>query len=280
VDGFANAAFRFRGTGASPRAHGPDWLAVPDAPTAEAYVSLGWDPGRVGICGHPRWDEVRLSAKAMAARDRRAMRQRLFPLCAPERPVVLFAAEISEGLDPGQYRRSPAYTLEGGPGSQGRTEIVLDEFLDAAAALRPEPYLVLRLHPKQGPDSLVAYRAAFDQISSGGDPLEILYASDAVVGMTSMLLQEAALLGRATLSIVPREEEKAWLPTIAMGITPCASRRPEVREGLGRAVAGRRSEAALRFAAAGDSGCAGAVAAWLARIAEGRGRAPAGARTG
>ena len=53
----------------------------------------------------------------------------------------------------------------------------------------------------------------FDYFSQKELPLEVVYASDLVVGMTSMLLYEAALMGKVCLSIMPRSIEKAWLPS-------------------------------------------------------------------
>lgn len=72
----------------------------------------------------------------------------------------------------------------------------------------------------------------FDFISSGGSPLELIYAADLVVGLTSMLLLEAALLGKPTLSIVPRRGEMDFLPTIRMGITPCVTTREQLSSAL------------------------------------------------
>lgn len=228
VDGPANPAYRFRGEGEGPLVHAPDRILVPDADTASAFSALGYPATAIDICGHPQWDRMRRAAAALAPGEGYELRRRLFPDCDPGRPVVVFAAEISTGLDPAQYLRSPEYTLTGNPGSSGRTEIVLDEFLAASGRLPVKPYLVLRLHPKQGPGDLAAYRDAFDLVSSGGQPVELIRAADAIVGMSSMLLQEAAILGRPTLSILPRESEKAWLPGIAAGATPCATRSAEV----------------------------------------------------
>jgi len=47
--------------------------------------------------------------------------------------------------------------------------------------------------------------------------------------MTTMLLIEAAIMGKPTLSIVPRSDEKRSLPTIMAGITPCVTTREELR---------------------------------------------------
>jgi hypothetical protein len=40
---------------------------------------------------------------------------------------------------------------------------------------------------------------------------------------------EAAIMGRSTLSIVPRIAEKQSLPTIMAGITPCVTTREELQ---------------------------------------------------
>ena len=72
----------------------------------------------------------------------------------------------------------------------------------------------------------------FDEVSKGGSALETVYSTDVVVGMTSMLLFEAALLGKQTLAILPRISEKKWLPADADGIIPCVFTRDDVRKKL------------------------------------------------
>lgn len=232
VDAPSNAAHRFRGRGASALAHAPDWLVVPDRETQGAYTDLGFPAGRVAVCGHPQHDHVLAVKGALDREDRNALRRRLFPGLAADRPVVTFVAEVSTGLDPGQYARSKEYTLSGRGDRPERTLIVLEEFLDAISVVAAEAYLVLRLHPKNAADEFAAYRDAFARVSAGGSPLELVYASDLVAGMTSMLLQEAALLGSKTLSIVPRVVEREWLPTIRQGITPCVTNRSDLIRAL------------------------------------------------
>jgi hypothetical protein len=88
----------------------------------------------------------------------------------------------------------------------------------------------LRLHPKNDREEFTEYLSSFDQISEGGSSLEFIFCADLVVGMTSMILTEAALLGRPTVSIVPRRIERDWLPTIAMGVTKSCTTRAEILE--------------------------------------------------
>ena len=230
VDAAANAEFRFRGRSAAALAHAPDRLLVPDADTAAGYVALGYDAERVTAVGHPHHDAVRAKAAELAARDRDAMRRELFPGLADGRPVVVFVAEISTGLDPAQFLRSDDYTLTGTRGSDGRTEIVIEELLNATAAHDPAPYLVLRLHPKHMPAEYADYEHGFALFSRDEPPLELIYAADAVVGMTSSLLIEAAVMGQRTLALVPRALELAWLPSSVP--IPGATTRDELASGL------------------------------------------------
>ena len=234
VDARINAAYRFRGRADSPLALAPDWLLVPDQTTAGDYVALGFPPEKVVACGHPHWDQVRRQARRWQRENREALRRRLLPHRPPGRKVIVFAAEISTGFTPGRFRRSPQYTLRGRGGRHERTAIVLEEVLDALKSVRPRPWFVLRLHPKNRPEEFADYRREIDQVSQGGDPLPLLHAADLVVGLTTMLLLEAALMGRPTLSVVPRAREKDWLPSAACGITPCAHTPAQVQSLLYR----------------------------------------------
>ncbi len=266
VDAYANASYRFRGKSADPLAHAPEWLLVPDAETKRAFQDLGHGGGKIRVCGHPQYDRVREAAARFAERGRASLRKSLMPGCGAGQRAVVFLSELSTGLCPEQFRRSPAYTLKGRGERDGRTEIVLEEFLDALAESSKPVYRVLRLHPKNTRAELVPYLKEFDLVSDSGSPLELVYAADLVVGMTTNLMLEAALLGRPTLSIVPREEERAWLPTIAAGVTPCAVTRVEIRAALARAL--ERPEGALTdvIERLMPAGCVGRVADFLCEL--------------
>jgi hypothetical protein len=241
VDAIANAAERFRGRSGDPLQHAPDWLVVPDQATADAFCELGFPSDRIRVCGHPHYDEL-LERRSVSSDARRArQRKRWFPVASADARVVVFVAEISQGLNSAQYQRSAEFTLRGGPDSEDRTEVVLDEFLAAIEGLLTRPYLVLRLHPKQRPDDLPRHRPAFDFVSQSEPGIEIVEAADAVVGMTSMLLIEAAIVGRPTLSIVPRPAERLWLGRAGVDAIPSAATREEIQQLLPRVVAGNMS---------------------------------------
>jgi hypothetical protein len=241
VDNAANADFRFRGHGDDPLAHAPDFLLLSDDLARRNYAALGFTPDRIVVCGHPYFDAVREAGFLLAKEGRGVLRSRLFP-DAGSRPVVVFLGEISSGLNPGQFTKSTDYTLHGRGQSVVRTEIVIEEFLDAAATMKRRPYLVLRPHPKNTDAELGSYYSEFDKISRSGGSLGSVFAADLVVGMSTSLLVEASLLGRPTLSIVPRLREREWLPTTAAGITPCVHRREEIASAMAVGLSGSEAD--------------------------------------
>ena len=232
VDAFMNAPYRFRGCAEDAMAYAPNWIIVPDKWTKQEFVDLGFPGEKAIVCGHPQYDFVRHKAKELEGKDKKELRSLFFPEAPEGKIVAVFAAEISGGLNPEQFLLSGEYTLFGRGGSKKRTDIVLEELLGAIAFLPERPYLVLRLHPKNELSEFAEYVENFDQISRNQPVLDMIFASDCVIGMTSMLLLEAALLGKPTFSIVPKKEEGDWLPSIRAGLTVCVSTRDEIRISL------------------------------------------------
>ncbi len=255
VDGPASAEHRFRGRGDGPLAFAPERLLVPDALTRRRYAALGFAAERIADCGHPHYDRVRAAGRELAKQGRDAVRARALPGAPAGQPVVVFLAEVSHGLVAEAFRRGDDYTLLGRGGSDERTRVVLEEVLDALAPARPRPYVVLRLHPKNRPDEFVAYRREIDFVSHGGAALDVAFAADVVIGMTTILLFEAAIVGTPTLSVVPRAVEAEWLTGIGLGVVPCVHDRARLRALLPDAVAepkrlaGTPAEKVIQFGA-------------------------------
>lgn len=238
IDSPANSAYRFRGETDDPLAHAPDWLWCPDDANAAEFVALGAEPSRVEVVGHPNDDRLAARATELAGIDRNALRRELFGAGA-RRFVIAFVSEISNGLEPMQYRRQPDYTLTGRGGRDLRTEIVVEELLDAVNVLAcPRPYLILRRHPKETAADLAGLADEFNIVSTGGDPHALIVAADLVVGMTTMLLAEAQLLGTPTLAILPRLSERAWLAPLRDGRIPAVADRAALRAALSDLLGG------------------------------------------
>ena len=232
VDMLVNADRRFRGGGDDPLAHAPDWLAVPDPTTKGRFAAIGFPAGRIVCCGHPHFDVVRARRAAFEACSRAQMRRELLPSVAEDRPILVFLAEGIDRLNPAASKIEPDSVLRGSGATDDRTTVVLEEVLAAVAPLDPPPYVVLRLHPKNGRDDYAEQEAKVDLVSYSDDPLPLLWCADLLVGMTTFLLVEAYLLGRPTLSVLPCIDEAIWLPTTAAGVTPVVSTPAALAERL------------------------------------------------
>lgn len=230
VDGPSHAADRFSGRTGRADGHAPDRILVPDAATEASFRALGFASARVAIAGHPQFDRIRSERARLDAEGRAAVRRRLFPGLPAARPLVVFLSEISDGMAPELYRRAPHWTLAGRGDSPFRTQVALEEFLDASAGLGW--HRVLRLHPKDRESDYDTYRAELDTISSGGAPYDLAFAADLVVGMSTFLLVEATILGRPTLSILPDRAQAAWLPSAGAGFTRVIDRRADLAAAL------------------------------------------------
>lgn len=226
VDGPSHVVDRFRGRTTRADAHAPDRIVVPDQPTAAAFRAAGFPAGRIAVAGHPQFDRVRAERRRLETEGREAVRRRVVPDAASDARIALFVAELSDGMAPELYRHAPHWTLSGRGTSPLRTQIAIEEFLDASAGLGL--HLILRLHPKNRPEEYAAYRGEFASFSAGGLAYDLAFAADLVVGMTTFLLVEAVLLGRPTLSILPDPAQAVWLPSAVAGLTPTVSRRPDI----------------------------------------------------
>ena len=276
IDGPANADRRFRGRGDTPLTHLTDWLLVTDETVRAAYMALGVDPARIRVVGNPAFDRVRDTRDALAAKGRAAVRREVFPDLPEDGPLILFLAELSDGLDPAQFRRGPDYSLHGRGGADGRTEIVLEELLDAAARVAPDAHVALRLHPKTPAGLYAAYDAEIAAVSAGGSAHAAAFAADLVVGLSTSLLAEAAVMGCAVLSVLPRNSEVQWLTGGENGPVPHVTTRDALCGALAHALTDPAGFMAARAAAAPRFAAAGRIARALTAVARNEPPAPDG----
>ena len=232
VDGLGNFANRFSGGTDQPFHYRPDFLLLPDIKSGDWAERLGFPRQQIVIAGNPYYDWI-LEKRKDVVRNH----------FTPPRTVGFFAEPLG-GLNSTQFYKSEEYTLEGWGKSVGRNEIVLEEWIEAMRPWRSSIKQVLRLHPKNQADDFLDYHKYFDSISQGGESLKVIAECDLVVGETSIVLLEAALLGRPTLSIVPRVLERDWLSSIGWGMTPSVSTRAELEQQVQAFMTGKQKPSA------------------------------------
>jgi hypothetical protein len=171
-------------------------------------------------------------------RSRKRSFEKTLPRPFRERPLWVFVAEGFDQLQPSASLRSHDYTLSGRGDSDWRTGIVLEEILDAVNDFVPKPEIIVRLHPKS---SIRDFKLWEEEVkfNDDADPLaSCIWGADAVLGMTSMLMVEAAILGRPVLSVLPREIERDWLGPLASGRIHYVTDRAKLRAALGKIARG------------------------------------------
>lgn len=232
VDMAVDASLRFQGRTKNALEYAPEYLFVADADTQQAFQDIGFPADHIVVCGHPAYDRVRNRARELEGQDVAAFRSGILGQDPAPRPVWLFAAEHSDGCEYSRMHRNSDYTLHGRGRSDRRVDIVLDEILDVAASLNPRPFLILRLHPKNTREEFLTYWSEVDFISDEGEPFDLLWACDLVIGLNSILLMEAVHMQRPTLSVVTRDEERRWTPSVVQGLTPCVNTKVELFDKL------------------------------------------------
>jgi hypothetical protein len=191
VDNWVNYAGRFD-TGGVPFSILPDVIAVVDEGMRSSLESAGCDPACLVVVGHPALEQLALDHGEIDPDFRRRVG-------ADENELlVLWAAD-------GIYHGSPAEYPQ--PRETGYAdEDLLDrsvEALNLLAVTRPVR-LVLRRHPASPDPSLprlLELRAHFPWVLGDELPkLPTLLASDVVLGGSSMILLEAATVGKPVAS--------------------------------------------------------------------------------
>ena len=224
VDMFCNADNRFRGNSDDAFKYCPDELFLPDDGTKNQFLDLGAPAQKFTVVGNPAYKN--------ALDFREKMEQsgliRETGSLDKTRLRVLFVAEGWDKLNLDASRKNSNYSLHGRGGSDFRTIIAMEELVDSLARADMKCHITLRLHPNSEYADFMDIAQEFDDVSRGGNVYEICWGVDLVVGMASMLLLEAALLGLPTLSILPDSSEKRWMPNLNIGPTTCVSSREEL----------------------------------------------------
>lgn len=202
VDMWSYYRERFSTPGSAALDRLPSLIAVMDARARREAVAAGIPADRLVVTGQPHLEAVARRGRSPAvARAARRWRQRW---ARRGRRLVLFASEaVARDFSPG------------GPRDRGYTEKrVLRELLSACGEAFD---VVVKMHPQntlrdvfqKGPVAFV----------KNVPPDVCVEAVDVVVGMTSMLLLEAALMGKPTISFQPGLTGKDFFVGNRVGLT-------------------------------------------------------------
>jgi len=186
----------------------PDRIAVMDDNAAEQMASMGIDRSRLVVTGQPAFDVLPAVRAAFSDGRREELRRRL----AGDGRLVVFVSQPLSSL----YR-----DITGNPCHLGYDEdAVLEQLCDSLAGLSDGGpiNLCILLHPRE-PAHRFSDKARSDlkgvtiKVLKDVSPHEAVMSADLVVGMTSMLLVEACLLGCPVVSLQPGLKGDDPLPT-------------------------------------------------------------------
>ena len=216
----------------------PTKVAVMDRLAFDEAVEVGLPESALAITGQPHLEALAKTYRSPAAIVRAAaLRSRWL------------GAEAARGRTRLVLFMSEAVARDFGPDSPyypGYTEIdALEGVIEAVASIEEHTGLnvvvVAKLHPEESPETFhmgpIATKRGVNVVTDEAAPVCVL-AADLVVGMTSMVLLEALIAGKPTISFQPGAgAEDAFVGT-RMGVVPTASSSGELASVLQSSLQG------------------------------------------
>ncbi len=220
VDMMANYKFRFSGNSSDPLFYKPDKLIVTDENTKLKFINIGFEKENIFTCLHPQEERIKKLRESF-------LKQKIEKTKINQR--WLFVSESSDILNPKESFLSNDFTLRGRGKCNWRTGIVLEEIIDTIKTFNPKPELVLRMHPKNIKKQFIDWsnEFIFDEIQ---DPLQSVWQSDVILGMSSNLLVEAMHLGKPVFSVLTRAIEKEWMNELKMDYIYSVHKRKDLHK--------------------------------------------------
>lgn len=204
----------------------PSWIAVPDDSALAGAIAEGLPESRLVVTGNPHYETLVQRYHRFDREERLAFRERVG--VPRQATVALFASQPIRAL----YGRSLGY-------DEAEVLVLVRDAMEQVAGWLGHPViLAVRAHPREaqttfpGSTSKVALRSAV-----GDDGLAWALASDLVIGMTSALLLQAALLGARVVSVQPNLAGADPLPSNQLGLSDPVYQPGDVASVLYRALA-------------------------------------------
>jgi hypothetical protein len=188
----------------------PDKIAVIDRVARDAMIASGCPEHLLLVTGNPAFDCLR----SLRGVPRDETRARL----APSSALVLFVSEPHSVNYPTGSPRALGFT-------EGEVLSLTLAALEEIGSARGEKFTVaIKLHPTEAPEAVgevLGRVLSYTHVSAAvidEQRYEVVAASDVVVGMTSLLLYEAALMGRSVVSIQPNRLQRNDMTDFCPGI--------------------------------------------------------------
>jgi len=226
VDSWYNASNRFKGKTKDSLFYIPDEIFVPDMKTFKEFEEIGVPTEILTLIGNPLFKKVFDWKDSFIHKVK--TKESFFQNAEEEDLIITFISEGWDRLNIETSRKTNNYKFHGTTNSDFRSIIIMEELIDSLARTKTKAHTVLRIHPNSDIKDFMPVSKSFNQISIYEDAYDLCMYSNVVVGMTSMLLLEAALLGKPTLSILPQEKEKSWMPNIEYGPTSTVTSKEEL----------------------------------------------------
>lgn len=194
IDACINAEKRFRGHTDDPLFYAPDYLFVTEDATAKAFSDLGFNSAHIFVVGNPRYDFVDKRASTLIKKNR-------------QKKSILFLADPIEPRIGRNYKHSH---FEASTAQDIRSFVILDFLLHQHSLCT----LMIKLHPRNSADEFKKYKDLAHIYEGEGLGIDLAFQADIVIGTTTSLLVESAIIGVPTISVLLTPEERTWLPQI------------------------------------------------------------------
>lgn len=213
----------------------PSRIGVMEPFALEQAVQAGLPRDRLVITGQPYLEALIAQARRPELlSEARALRKQWLQTAhaGAGAPLILFASE--------RYPENPGVPVPSFPDytETEALEGLIQALIQMTKANRSfRPTLVVKLHPKESLQSFELGPLAREwkvQVAGGVSAWPCILAADLVVGMTSMILLETALIGKAAVSFQPGVEKDSPFVGTQLDVVPTAANVERLAQWIGR----------------------------------------------
>ena len=224
IDFWANYRSRFEGSDRELAL--PDWIAVPDDRARAEAIGEGLPAERLVALGNPNYESLLVRFRTFDGQARAAFRERVG--IRRQATMALFVSQPLRALYGDQLGYDERSAL-----------VTVQRALEEVAEWLGHPIdLAVRAHPREESIAVPTTGSSVRVHSAAGEEaLSWAMASDLVIGMTSAVLLQAAMLGARVVSVQPNLRGPDRLPSNRLGLSVGVYHADRVPAALYRALA-------------------------------------------